>query len=284
MSEFSTPSANRSYLNERSYLVNCRFLANLNGWTAAGGAVYVASDGSEQYGLASLPSGASIAQAFAVEYARTYTLHVACKGGNATIAIVDGAGNSLPAQTATGASGVWTETSITLGLAPGTQYTITISNAGGSTILLDDVWLWYVPITRAQLAARVARKLSALASDASLSSTASGALTEGDYTDAIDAGCRAVGAVNPETDQPDVRWLDSGTIDTATELVQREMLQRLQGYYTSLTDIKVGPREEKLSQIASAIARMASGSAAGGGSRKVVTRALGRRADDYEMG
>lgn len=267
---------------ERSRLINSRFLQNLNGWIAAGGAVYLASDGSEQYGIASLPAGASISQPLAVDYARSYTLHIATKAGNATITIVDNAGNSLPAQTGAGSASVWTETSITLGLAPGTQYTLTITNNTLTTILVDDVWLWYVPITRALLAARVARKLSALATDASLSSTPAGTQTEGDYTDAIDAGLRSVGAINPETDLPDVRYLDSSNIDSVMDQVQREMLERLQGYYASLVDIEVGPRKEKLSQIGAAIARMTSAASSGGG--KVVARTLGHRAADYEMG
>jgi hypothetical protein len=61
----------------------------------AGGAVYVASDGSEQYGLASLPAGASISQPFAVINARLYTLHLAVKTGNATVVIADNLGSTL---------------------------------------------------------------------------------------------------------------------------------------------------------------------------------------------
>jgi hypothetical protein len=158
---------------------------------AGGGAVYSAGDGDQHYGVASLPAGASIHQAFSVDRARSYTLHIAAKTGNATIVITDADGNALPSQSATGSAGVWTENSITLGLAPGTTYTLTVSNAGVSTILVDDLWLWWVPKTRAELAGLVARQLASLASDASFATTPSGTQTEGAYTDAVDAGLRS---------------------------------------------------------------------------------------------
>jgi hypothetical protein len=46
--------------------------------------------------FASLPAGASISQPFAVEYARSYTLHIATKDGQRlTSAITDNSGNTL---------------------------------------------------------------------------------------------------------------------------------------------------------------------------------------------
>jgi hypothetical protein len=283
LSVWRAPSANRGRLSERSLLTNGRFLSNLNGWTASGGAAYSAGDGDDHYGVASLPAGASISQALAVWRARSYTLHLSVKTAAATITIVDGAGNSLPAQTASGAGGVWTETSIALGLAPGSQYTLTISNAGGSTILIDDVWLWWAPLSRSELAARVHRKLDALATDASFSTTTSGAQTEGSYTDAVDAGLRAVGAIDVETNLPDVRYLDAGLLDSCLDAIEREMLERAQRHYAALTDIKVGDRDEKLSQIAKTIGALSAGGQ-GGARGKVVMRTLRREANDYELG
>jgi hypothetical protein len=64
---------------ERNYLINGRFLQNLNGWTAENGASYLASDGDDHYGIANLPVGGSVRQDFAVDNARAYTLHVAAK-------------------------------------------------------------------------------------------------------------------------------------------------------------------------------------------------------------
>lgn len=271
-------------MDERSLLINGHFYSRLDGWTAAGGAVYGAGDGDAQYGVASLPAGASIAQAFAVDRARRYTLHIAVKTANATITIQDADGNSLPAQTGTGSAGVWTETSITLGLAPGTTYTLTVSNAGGSTILVDDLWLWWVPKTRAELAGITARKLATLASDAGLSSTPNGTQTEGSYTDAIDAGLRSVGAVDPETDTPDIRGLSASLIDSCLSAIERAMLETLQRHYALLVDTKDGPSEQKLSQIAASLKAVASGASGGGKAGQVVVRSLGREARDYDLG
>lgn len=264
---------------ERSYLTNGHFLHSLDGWSADGGATYSAGDGDDQYGVASLPPGSSISQAFAVDRARRYTLHLAVKGGNATIQIQDGNGNSLPSQTANGGVGVWTESSLSFGLAPGTTYRLTISNAGAATIAIDDVWLWWVPQTRTALAEAVHRKLGQLAADAGLTTIPATGQTEGSYTDAVDTGLRTVGAIDPETDQPDVRALDTTHIDGCMDAIERAMLERLQWHYAVLTDITVGDRDEKLSQIGAALARI------GGSQRRgtVIMRPLRRRADDYEF-
>lgn len=275
--------------DERNRLSNGRFLHNLNSWVTAS-ASYSAGDGDEHYGVANISVGGSIAQVFGVDYARSYTLHLSVKapsgtlaGSQATVAITDGDGNSVASFNLTGGASSWTDNNNSLGLAPGATYTLTITNASAAgAIRVDDVWLWYVPMTRANLAARVARKLSALATDAGLDTTAAGDLTEGHYTDAVDAGLRAVGAVDPETDQTDIRWLDSTTIDTCADLIEREMLERLGRYYATLVDIEAGPRKEKLSQIGAALARMTSAPQSGGA--KVVVRKLGRLADDYNLG
>ncbi|HEX9441330.1 MAG TPA: hypothetical protein VF909_16715, partial [Roseiflexaceae bacterium] len=239
-------------------------------------------DGDDHYGVASLPAGASIRQSFGVDRARAYTLHISVKTANATIVITDGDGNALPSQTGTGSASVWTETSITLGLAPGTTYTITISNAGVSTILVDDLWLWWVPKTRAELAAITARQLAALASDAGYSTTASGAQTEGNYTDAVDAGLRSVGAIDPESDTPDIRGLTQALLDSCLQAIERAMLERLQRYYALMVDTEAGPIKEKLSQIAAGLKSLTS-SGQGGKAGAVVVRNLRRSAADYEL-
>jgi hypothetical protein len=269
-------------MDERTLLNNGHFYNRLDGWSASGGAVYSAGDGDDHYGVASLPAGASVFQTFSVDHARAYTLHISVKTASATIVITDGDGNNLPSQTGTGSAGVWTETSITLGLAPGTTYTLTVSNAGVSTILVDDLWLWWVPKTRAELAAITARQLAALASDASFATTASGAQTEGNYTDAVDAGLRSVGAIDPESDTPDIRGLSGALLDSCLQAIERAMLSKLQRYYLLLVDTKDGPTEQKLSQIAASLKSLA-GSGSGGKAGAVVVRELRRSAKDYEL-
>lgn len=276
-------------LDERSRLVNGRFVHNLNNWTATS-ASYSPGDGDDHYGIASISVGGTLEQTFSVPYARLYTLHLSCKspsgalsGSQATATIKDADGATVKINSLTGGTSAWTDNDFTLGLAPGATYTLSIANASAAgAIRIDDVWLWHVPLTRANIAARVERKLAQLATDASLSTTASGTQTEGSYTDAIDAGLRAVGAVDPETDQPDVRWLDSGSIDSLADQVEREMLERLLRYYAIVVDIEVGERSEKLSQIGKAIQSAISAQQSGGA--KVVVRRLIRRTDDFDLG
>lgn len=270
-------------MDSLSLLVNGRFLYDLSAWNPAG-ASYSAGNGDAHYGCASMPAASSIHQQFAVDRARSYTLHVAAYGGSATVQIADGNGNSLPSQTASGSAGVWTESTITLGLAPGNSYTITITNAGGSTILVDDVWLWWVPQTRSQLAATVARQIATLAGDASFATTLSGAQTEGDYTDAVDAGLRSVGAIDPESDLPDIRALSGALLAPCLDAIERAMLSKLQRYYARLVDTKAGPVEEKLSQIAAGLASATRSGSGGSGGGQVVVRTLRHVARDYELG
>lgn len=267
-----------------TYLVNGKFLHSIDGWDAAG-ATYSAGDGSDHYGVATIAPAGSISQHFAVDRARRYTLHLAVKDGDAAITIADGDGNALPAQTAPGAADVWTETTVGFGLAPGSAYTLTISNAGLTTILIDDVWLWWLPTTRARLAAIVARKLAALATGAEISTTPSGEQTEGGYTDAIDAALRAIGAIDPESDLPDTRYLTAGSLDSLLQQIERAMLEQLQIYYAGFVDTTEGPLAQKLSQIGAALARLTSSGAGGsGGGGPIVIRKLGHVASDYELG
>ena len=74
-------------MDDLSHIINGRMFHSLDGWTAAGGAVYSAGNGDAHYGVASLPAASSIRQQLAVDKARAYTLHIAVYGGNATIVV-----------------------------------------------------------------------------------------------------------------------------------------------------------------------------------------------------
>lgn len=280
-------------MSERSRLANGRFLIDLSNWTASD-AVYAASDGDAHYGMAVLsPVGGYVEQEFTVPNARSWTLHIAIKpdttdlaADDLTLRIVDGAGNTVLTQNAgTVTADVWTEQEYEFGLAPGTTYTLRLSNTRGvGDIKVDDIWLWWVPLTRAELAARVAAKLGRLATERSLSTTPAGSLTEGDYTYAVDSGLRSVGAINPETDEPDVRYLDSSNVDTALDAIESEMLERLQRDYAVDVDTKVGPRDQKLSQRRDAIKDLLGGGKSGGAGGRVVMRNLRHQAEDFDLG
>ena len=250
---------------ERTALANGRFLHNLDGWAAAAGAAYSAGDGDDHYGVAVLPTGGQISQPFVVDEYRAFTLHLSAKAddasatpGSVTASVADGSGNAVGTWNLSAAADAWTEQTIQIGLAEGATYTLTLANVSHTTdIKLDDIWLWWLPITRAAVAAQVARVLGALATDAGLSTTPSGELTEGDYTDAIDTGLREIGAINPVTDLPDIRQLETRQINDLLAATERAVLGRLQRYYATLVDTKEGPLEQKLSQIAAAVARAA---------------------------
>lgn len=273
---------------EQSYLLNGRFLHNLNGWTVSDPSVqYQASDGDDQYGFAVLPTGNhSIEQAFGVEGVRQFTLHLSVKavgtslsGSQATLVIEDGDGNTVLTQALTGTADVWTENTFTYGLGEGTTYTLRITNVSAAgNVKIDDAWLWFVPLTRAQMAARTHAKLGRLATDRQLSPTAAGELTEGSYTYAIDGALRSVGAIDPETGLPDVRFLDEQTVQTALDYVYRQMLEQLQADYSAEVDTTSGPYTQRLSQKQAAISDMlgggGSGSSGGGASGPVVMREL----------
>lgn len=274
-------------MSERNLLQNGRYLSNLSGW--GGGASYAAGDGSEHYGIASLPDGASLTQGFSVPHARAYTLSVDVKplGGNlttgCTATITDGAGNTVLAVNLTGTSATWGAVTSTFGLPPG-SYTLEIANASGQTVYLDDAWLWPVAITRAQLAARVHAKLGRLATGNSLSTTPAGALTEGSYTYAIDAALRIIGAVDDETGEPDVRWIEPEKVNDALGAVQSQALEMLRNDTAGLVDVKIGPREEKLSQMSDRLTKLTGASgAASSGSRRATMGNLSHKADDYEL-
>ena len=275
---------------ERSHLSNGRFEHDLDQWTASG-AEYSAGDGDDHYGVAVLSTGGDyLTQTFTVPRTRLYSIHLAVKAVGANLSstevqliITDGNGNTVKTSNLTGTADKWTDNDITAGLASGTTYTFKlINNSASGDVKLDDIWLWFVPMTRSAMAARVDTKIGRLATERSYSATASGALTEGSYTYAVDAGLRAVGAINPETGTPDVRYLDAESLQTALDFVEKEILEQLQRDYSVEVDIRVGQRSESLSQISKALGDMSSGSKSSPG--RIVTRKIIRtRPEDYEL-
>jgi len=259
---------------ERNLLSNGRFLQDLSNWGAVN-AVYSAGDGDDHYGVAVLSSGGGyVKQTFSVMHTRLHTLHISAKPltaalvtNDCTILITDGNGNIVYSASLTGAAAdKWEENAIEIGLATGTTYTLQITNVNHPySVRIDDVWLWYIPMTRMAIATRIHAKLGRLATGRSLSTTAAGELTEGSYTYAIDAGLRAVGAINPETGLPDARYLEPESLQTVLDTIEKQMIEQLQLDYAVETDIRVGQRQESRSQIAKALGEMNSGQGSGGG-------------------
>ncbi len=62
-----------------------------------------------------------------------------------------------------------------------------------------------------------------------------------------------------------MRYLTATSLDTLLNEVESEMLEQLQRDYAVATDIKVGQRDEKLSQVATAIGKLKGTPQSGGG-------------------
>lgn len=283
---------------ENNLLTNGRFWHNLNSWVSVG-AVYSAGDGDGHYGTAVLSTGGdSIAQTFSVANLREYTVNISVKpagsaltSGQLTAAITDGDGNAVVTLNPTGAAGAWNSQTFAVGLVPSTTYTITIRNASAAgNVSIDDVWLWFVPVSRQVLAQITHRKLGRVSIELGFTSEAAGLLTEGAYTDAVDEALRSYGAINDETGRPDIRYLDEDAVKAIVDLTTQAMLERGAIDYGVEVDITLGPHTEKLSQKQSALAELAgisggpggqSGGSSGAGNRQVLTRDLSHDRQDY---
>lgn len=272
-------------MSERSLISNGRFLHDIDNWTFVG-AEYSAGDGDDHYGIAVLDVGDYISQTFSVPHLRAYSVHLDAKpmGGDLSssksqIIITDGDGNTVAEIDLTGTDAVWTANETEIGLAPGTSYTLKIINNSFSdgALRIDDVWIYGLIISRSEIASRVADKLGRLGTERSLSASASGSKTEGDFTYSIDKSLRDQEMINPETGLPDIRYLNSpGDVGSVLSGTIEDMLEGLEMDYAVETDLKVGPRSESRSQIAGNISKMRSGGAGGSGKR-VVSRKFGNK-------
>lgn len=272
-------------MSEYSLLTNGRFNQDLDGWTLDG-AVYQAGDSDDHYGVAELETGGdNILQTFSVSHLRRYQIHLDVKavGGalettDAQVVITDGDGNTVKTSNLTGVQDTWTENIITLGLGPGTTYTIKIINNthADGVLRVDDVWLYGTIILRSEIATLLVDKLGQIATEKSLSAVADGVKTEGDYTYAIDAGLRSLGLINPETGLPDIRYLvDPGQISQVVEGAMSDMLEGLILDYVVEPDIQVGPRRESRSQISKGLREISGGGgSSGGGKSRVISRKM----------
>ncbi|HNO94204.1 MAG TPA: hypothetical protein PKJ84_08535 [Anaerolineales bacterium] len=258
---------------DNNALINGKFLHNLNGWTPSAGVTYSAGDGDDNYGVAVLPVGGSIWQEFSVDEEALQSLHISVKavgaslsGSQATLVIKDNYDNTVITQNLSGTADTWTENLYSVGISEGTTYRITITNnSAAGDIKIDDVWIWFIPITRAQIATAVHAKLGRLATERSLSTTPSGTLTEGSYTYAIDAGLRTIGAIDEEVGLPSVRFVESEQVQMLIGEVRREMLEFLQTEYAVEVDTSTGPYSQQLSQKASLIGDIIGSGKGGGG-------------------
>lgn len=220
--------------------------------------------GYPRQGAAQLAIGQNLSQAIGISEENLHTLHYFYQlATGATLTI----GYGAVAQAHTGAPlSVWREG--VLVFAPevgGGNGAVAFSTAGGACYV-DTVTLMAggLPKSRAEIASDVAARISEIATDAGLSTTASASGPEGDYGAAIDEALRAVGAMNSWGD-PDVTLLCADKVNEVIEQVKVGMLQRVRSKYALEVDVSLGPRSESRSQIASSLDEMLAGA---GGSRR----------------
>ncbi len=114
-------------------------------------------------------------------------------------------------------------------------------------------------MTADELAQRLHRDLAALAADARWSPDPTDGQAQGHYTDPISDALGDVGL-------GDLADASAGQLKRVRQLALGACLERLELHYAAVTDLKVGQRDEKLSQIGTALSRIrASAPAAGGG-------------------
>lgn len=245
-------------------LLNGGFDGNLYKWT---GGTIDRVNGYPRAGCVSLTAGQSVAceDNIGIGENYPYTLHFFYQ--LATGATLTASYGSI-SQTYTGSPlAVWREGVLSFALDAGGNSPVTFTASGGAC-LVDSVTLLIggLPIRRAAIAAAVAARMTSLVSDAGLSATASASGPEGDYSLCVDEALRALGSVNGYGD-PDVTMLEPGEVNDAIDAAQNALLVRLRATYSLATDVSLGPRNERRSQIATAIDGMMGGSGKGGGQR-----------------
>lgn len=267
-------------MSERNRLSNGRFLHDIDNWTASG-AEYSAGDGDDHYGVAVLASGEYIEQTFTVPFTRVNVIHVSVKpetndvsAGEVTLKITDGDGNTVTTINLSGTGDTWTDNSNSVGLASGTTFTIQIKNVSFSgDVKIDDVYIWPVPITREDIATQVNERLGRISTDRSLSTSDDGAgRTEGDYTFPINGALRDLGAINPITGDPDIRYVEENGVTAVLDLVFEKILDRIRSDYSVEYDVTAGPVKQSRSQIMAGLDRLAGGGDRGGSGRVVQKR------------
>lgn len=264
----------------KNRLSNGRFERDLSNWQTSG-ATYSVGDGDAQYGVAVLAAGGYIEQDFAIPRSRVYTLGLVAKGvsnpiasGDLLVTLTDQNSNQVTeVYPVTLKADNWEPFYYAFGLAAGQTYTIRFTNAGVNVIRLDDIWLWSLVRTRQELALLVYKKVAKLAAGASFLPNPTEDKPEGDFTEAVNSALISVGAINADTDEPDIRYLEAEQLQACLDAAERAALELLYHYYSYQVDVSAGPMRESLSQRASAILEAINNRA---GNQAVVIKSLKR--------
>lgn len=249
----------------KNLLLNGRFYGNLNDW--AGDGAFDRSLGYPRQGCVALDAGENISQEIGLSEDALYTLHFFYRlASGATLTVKYGATTLMQL---TGTADVWHEGVTVFALDAGANDSIQFV-ASSAAAYVDACTLMYggLAISRAEIAGRVHARLTALAADAGLGTSASSAGDQGSYSAAIDEALRAVGAMG-RYGEPDVTELGLEHINAVIDATQSAILGQLQATYALATDVTLGPQRENRSQIISNISKLMGGGSNGdGGGRR----------------
>ena len=268
-------------------LVNGRFNQELDNWTVTGSVTHSFAEGSLLGGSAHFTTQFDrVEQEFSVSRDAVYTAHCRIRAvtsdlssSDASLTIYDVQSTdvvfTLALETLEGVD-KWTEFSGEAGLASGRTYALyVIQNGASAEFYLDDIWVSPIPVSRREIAEQVHEKLGTLATALSWSTVPSGTKLEGDYTRAIDAALRSLGALDPQLGTVDIRYVPAESVPALIGEVEQQSLEALRLQYASQVDVKAGPVSESFSQRAVAIGSILGGD--GGSSRgPVIIRSLRR--------
>jgi len=265
-------------MDNRNLITNGRFDLGLNNWYFDD-ATHLPGGGRNGFDAIRLDEGGFVSQPIAVRFTRPHLLRIAVKtpspvSGKARLRIQDdrGGAHSRSFDLATTKAGEWQEYSHHFGIGKGNYKLVIESDIDG--VEIDGVWMWPVAVTRAQIAAQVADRLGAVATQFNYSLTPSWGKPEGSYTLAVDAGLRSAQAINPYDGSPDIRWLSDNAVDDAVEAATAYMVNRARMDASVETDISVGGRSESRSQVYSALSKYQEGAGGNSGPGRIETRRL----------
>ena len=212
------------------------------------------NDGHFQLGSGRLAGvGDSISQTFYIGEELTYTIDLWMKSLNAQldVAIIQN-DSTLLKETITISGNEWAHHTFNVGLSIGT-YQIQFVYVD-NPILIDDVCIAHIPITRTEIANAVHNQLGELATSFGLSPT--GESGEGDYTNALDAVLRQVGAIDRYS-TPSVKCLHRCQVATVIEQTEKAMLKLLHNRAAiQPTQRTVGPVSEQFALLKALEIRM----------------------------
>ena len=227
-------------------------------WETLGNADHEAGSGHDQLGAGQIATlGDALLQRFYVDESLNYTLDYWLKSdveAKVNAAILNEAEIVVLENEEVVQAGQWHQFQTDVGLPVG-SYTVRFSFVDVA-VLIDDVCLAHIPISRSQIAETVHGQLGELATAFNLCLYQNSYGDEGDYSLAIDVALRQVGALDGHS-APSVKCLHRCQVDVVIAQVEKEMLKLLHNRAAlQPTQRTVGPVTEQFSLLKALEIRM----------------------------